>query len=146
MAKNEKTAAVHNALLCGERAASETYQQALAKIGEEPGVVELRQIHRDHREAFKILCQHVLQEGGTPDQNSGSWGTWAKIVESAAQLFSNVVALKALKEGEEHGVKSYENALQDEALPAECKVWIRSTLLPQTLAHIPILDRLMSGK
>jgi hypothetical protein len=31
-------------------------------------------------------------------------------------------------------------------LPADCKTLIRSTLLPKTRGHIPVLDRLMSAK
>lgn len=60
-------------------------------------------------------------------------------------MFGNTAALKALKEGEEHGVKSYEDALADDDLPAECKELIRIRLLPQTRAHVAVLDRLMEA-
>ena len=40
-----------NQLLRGELAATETYQQAMAKVGSEPGAAELRQIHDEHRDA-----------------------------------------------------------------------------------------------
>ena len=50
------------------------------------------------------------------------------------------------KEGEEHGMKSYQDALQDANLSEDCKSLIRTRLLPQTQAHIPELDRLMSTK
>ena len=63
--------------------------------------------------------------------------------QGTATLLGNAAALKALKEGEESGVKSYESALKNE-LPAECKDLIRNTLLPQTKAHIAALDRLLS--
>ena len=85
-------------------------------------------------------------EGGKPDQGSGAWGAWAKTVEGAAKIFGNAAAVKALKEGEEHGVKSYEDALNNPDLPAECQTLIRGTLLPQTRSHLPVLDRLMSAK
>ena len=55
-------------------------------------------------------------------------------------------ALKALTEGEERGLKDYNDALQDPTLPPECKSLIRTKLLPQTQAHIPVLDRLMSAQ
>ena len=55
-------------------------------------------------------------------------------------------ALKALKEGEEHGIKDYESALHGPDLPAECKSLIQSSLLPRCRSHVPVLDRLMSAK
>ena len=139
-----KTAAdTLNSLLRGELAATETYQQGLDKVGNDPGAAELRQIHVDHREAANTLRQHIHKLGGKPDQGSGAWGAFAKAVEGAAKLFGNTSALKALKEGEEHGVKLYEHALQDAELPAECQTLVRSKLLPQTRAHISVLDRLL---
>lgn len=135
-----------NSLLRGEIAATETYQQALAKVGNEPGAAELRQIHHEHRDAANTLRQHVHQVGGKPDQGSGAWGAWAKAVESTATVFGNNTALKALKEGEEHGVKTYEDALQDECLPPECQTLIRSRLLPQTRSHIAVVDRFLNAR
>jgi uncharacterized protein (TIGR02284 family) len=132
-----------NSLLRGEIAATETYQQALEKVGDEPGANALRQIHVDHREAANSLRQCVHKAGGKPDQDSGTWGTFAKAVEGTAKLFGNTAALKALKEGEEHGVNSYENALEDEDLPAECRTLVTGKLLPQTRQHIAALDAIM---
>src|SRR5437660_8718133 len=137
---------VLNRLLRGELAATETYQQALAKAGQEPRATDLRRIHDEHRTAANELRKHIHQHGGKPDQGSGAWGAWAKTVEGAAKVFGNAAAVKALKEGEEHGVKSYEDALNNPDLPADCKALISSTLLPQTRGHIPALDRLMSAK
>jgi hypothetical protein len=54
--------------------------------------------------------------------------------------------MKALKEGEEHGLKDYESALNQEKLPADCKELIRSKLLPKARSHLQTLDRLMSSK
>jgi uncharacterized protein (TIGR02284 family) len=135
-----------NRLLRGELAATETYQQALAKVGNESGAQELRQIHHEHRDAANTLRQHVHEHGGKPDQGSGAWGGFAKSVEGAAKLFGNASALKALKEGEEHGIKDYEAALGEKDLPEDCKSLIRSTLLPRCRGHIPVLDRLMGAK
>ena len=137
---------VLNELLRGEIAAVETYQQAMAKIGSDPGAAELRRLHDEHREAANTLRQHIRGHDGTPGHGSGAWGKWAKAVEGVAKLFGNTAALKALKEGEEHGVKSYEQALEGKGLPEECKALVRDRLLPQTRAHLPVLDRLMSAQ
>ena len=137
---------VLNRLLRGELSATETYQQALAKVGNEPRATELRRLHDEHRAAANELRQHIHQHGGKPDQGSGSWGAWAKTVEGAAKIFGNAAAVKALKEGEEHGVKDYEAALNDPDLPADCKDLIRNRLLPQTRSHIPVLDRFLAAQ
>jgi len=135
-----------NSLLRGELAATETYQQALTKVDKEPGVADLRRIHAEHRDAANELRKHIHEHGGKPVQGSGAWGTWAKAVEGVAKLFGNTAALKALKEGEEHGVKDYEKALKDEDLPEDCKTLIQTRFLSQTRAHIPVLDRLMEAQ
>jgi len=134
-----------NTLLRGELSAVETYQQALAKLDDTKGAAELRRLHAEHREAANTLRQHVHQHGGQPDQGSGAWGVFAKAVEGTAKLFGNDAALKALKEGEEHGIKEYQKALQEKDLPADCRTLIASKLLPQAREHIPVLDRFMAG-
>jgi uncharacterized protein (TIGR02284 family) len=135
-----------NSLLRGELSAVETYQQALEKVDSEPGAMDLRRIEAEHREAVNLLRQHILDRRGQPDSSSGAWGAWAKTVTGTAKVFGNAAALKALQEGEEHGIKSYENALKDDHLDAECRMLIESTLLPQTRAHVPILDRLIEAQ
>ena len=143
--KHERTDPL-NSLLRGELSAVETYQQALDKVGNDPNAYELRRIASEHREAADTLRQHILQRGGQPAENSGAWGTWAKAVEGTAKVFGNTAAMKALKEGEEHGIKDYESALKNTDLDTECRTLISSTLLPRTRAHIPVLDRFLSAK
>jgi uncharacterized protein (TIGR02284 family) len=132
-----------NSLLRGELAATETYQQALAKVGNDNGAAELRRIHEEHRDAANTLRQHIHAHGGEPDQDSGSWGAFAKAITSAATLLGNAAAIRALKEGEERGVKDYETAMKDDKLPHDCRTLISGTLLPRTREHIPVLERLM---
>jgi uncharacterized protein (TIGR02284 family) len=135
-----------NALLRGELAATETYQQAIAKMDGTVHAGGLRRIHVEHREAANTLRKHVHECGGKPDQGSGAWGAWAKFVEGTAKVFGDNAALKALKEGEQQGIKDYENALQEGDLAAECRSLISTQILPQTGEHIAALDRMMSAK
>src|SRR5689334_19410205 len=101
MTKNDGQVGTLNSLLRGELAATETYQQALAKLGQDAAAEQLRQVHAEHRDAANTLRQQVHHEGGKPDQGSGAWGVWAKTVEGTATVFGKAAALKALKEGEE---------------------------------------------
>jgi uncharacterized protein (TIGR02284 family) len=141
----EKTETL-NSLLRGELSAVETYAEALAKVGSEPGAFDLRRIEAEHREAVNVLRQHILHRGGKPATSSGAWGAFASAVAGAAKLFGNAAALKALKEGEEHGITSYESALKDETLDPECRTLVAATLLPQTRSHVPVLERLIEAQ
>jgi hypothetical protein len=134
-----------NSLLRGEMSALETYRQAREKFGEEsgPGAAELLQIQLDHRDASDALWHHIEQHGGKPSEGSGPWGAFAKAVENTAALLGDAAALKALKEGEEHGLKDYQDALEDKGLPEDCQALIRGLLVKQR-EHIAILDRLMA--
>jgi uncharacterized protein (TIGR02284 family) len=132
-------------LVRGEISAVETYEQALSKVDGEAGHTELGHLHDDHRYAADQLSEHLRRHGGEAPDGSGAWGAWAKVVEGTAKIFGETAALKALKEGEEHGIKQYEDALDDGDLPPDCRELIESDLLPKLKAHVPVLDRLMGG-
>ncbi len=133
-----------NSLLRGEMSAIETYRLALEKVGDEPGAQELQGILRDHRDAADRLWHHIERHEGRPAESSGPWGGWAKLVQGTANLLGDAAALKALKEGEQHGLKEYEEALRDEALLADCLELVRELLARQE-QHVRILDRMMAG-
>jgi hypothetical protein len=135
-----------NSLLRGELSAVETYQQALKRIGGVTDATQLRQLHQDHVEAANILRQQVHQHGGEPDHGSGAWGKFAQAVERTASLFGNATAMKALRAGEERGIKYYERALTDAELPPDSHLLVRSDLLPRTRTHIHVLERLMMAR
>ncbi len=135
-----------NSLLRGELAATETYQQAMKRLDDDPGAARLLALRDEHRSAANTLRQQVHQCGGKPDQGSGLWGAWSRLVEATATLMGGAAALKALKEGEEHGIKDYEEALKQDDLPVECKSLIQTQLLPQTRQHVAELDQLMQAR
>lgn len=132
-------------LVRGELSAVETYRQALEKIGDESGGSELRRIENEHEEAVSLLQEHMTQLGVEPPADSGLWGSFAKAVEGSAKVLGNKAAIKALKEGEEHGIKDYEAALEDETVDPEIKELISANLLPRTRAHLPVLDRFLES-
>src|SRR5262245_11761794 len=100
-----------NSMLRGELAATETYQQAIEKAGSDPRAPRLRAIHDEHRDLANEFRRHIHAHGGTPAQGSGAWGTFAKAVTGTAKIFGSTTALKALKEGEEQGINSYQMML-----------------------------------
>jgi demethoxyubiquinone hydroxylase (CLK1/Coq7/Cat5 family) len=138
-----QTESTLNCLLRGEIAATETYQQALSKVGDEPGAEEIRRLHREHREAANTLRQHVHDHSATPSHDSGFGGTFAKAIEGLAKLFGDRSAVCTLREGEKQGINHYKDALNDPEVAEDCKTLIRSHLLPQTEEHVKTLDRII---
>jgi uncharacterized protein (TIGR02284 family) len=102
----------------------------------------LRAIAQEHGEHAQALRQEVRRLGGEPDDSSGAWGVWAKTVEGTAKLFGDASALKALKEGEEHGLKDYQEALGD--LEEPTRALLMSRLIPAQRRHIATLDEMIS--
>lgn len=132
-------------LVKDELAAARTYRRALAKLGDGEAGQDLRRIEKEHEEAARLLQEGLRQLGRTPPEHAGVWGAFAEAVEGAAKIFGRRAALRALKEGEQHGIHDYEDALADESVPAELKELISATLLPRARAHVPVLDRHLSS-
>ena len=83
----------------------------------------------------------ISHEGAFPDDDPGLWGTVVKAVVGAGKLFGNSSALTALRQGEEHGLRLYED-LANENLSYEDLRVIRSRLIPRQEKHIALLDQL----
>src|SRR5690349_6947927 len=92
-----------NSLLRGEIAAAEN----AANVG------LLRQIQEEHGRAAQGIRDRITELGGEASDTSGAWGVWAKTVQGTMNLFGDASSLKTLKEGEEHGLKDYHEALDD---------------------------------
>jgi rubrerythrin len=136
-----------NTMLRNELSAIETYQQALGRgedrLERQTEFEQLAAILNDHQRAAARLETLVRKLGGTPTHESGAWGAWSKIVVGTAKLFGEKSALKALKEGEESGLKEYQDVLQDPAISEDLKTEINAFAANQ-MAHIRTLDHLMA--
>lgn len=132
-----------NSLLRGEISAVEAYDQAIRKVDDEhvSEATALRAIAQEHGEHAQLLRDAIRKLGGEADESSGPWGAWAKIVEGTAKLFGDASALKALKEGEEHGLKDYEEALDD--VDEATRSLITSHIIPNQRRHIQTLNGMM---
>ena len=84
--------------------------------------------------------------GGTPSTDSGAWGAFAKTVQGVAKAFGESSALSGLRQGEEHGLKQYRQALESTEVMTECKELILGELLPRTERHIASLHNLARGR
>src|SRR2546421_7798204 len=145
---NDEVSMELNSLLRGEISAAETYRMAIEKAAQTssnsaPNVELLRDIQQEHGRAAQALRDRIRELGGEASDSSGVWGTWAKFTTGIANLFGDAAALKALKEGEEHGLKEYEESLDEiDLTSAEL---IDNQLIPAQQRHINTLDQLIAA-
>jgi Domain of unknown function (DUF2383) len=135
-------------LLKDELSAMETYQQALEKFritGGQFMTNSLTPIFGAHKVAVSSLEALITKLGGTPQKDTGVWGSWAKLILEGASLLGKQSAIKVLLEGEKNGVGDYEQALKDTTLSSEVRTLIETKLLPVQQSHIRSLDRLLDA-
>lgn len=136
-----------NSLLRGEISAAETYRMAIDKVAGESqsggNVGLLREIQEEHGRAAQAVRDRIRELGGEASDSSGAWGAWAKTVQGTMNLFGDSSSLKALKEGEEHGLKDYQEAIED--VDASSAQLIQNQLIPAQQRHINLLDQLINS-
>ena len=135
-----------NSLLRGEISAAETYRMAIDKVADSDNATNaglLREIQEEHGRAAQGIRDRIRELGGEPSDSSGAWGAWAKTVQGTMNLFGDAAALKSLKEGEEHGLKDYQEAV-DDVDPSTAQL-IQNQLIPAQQRHINLLDQLIGS-
>lgn len=129
-------------LLRGEISATQSYEQALAKVNGCPEGARLRQIFADHSQAVGLLRDMLICYPGEMPTTSGAWGSFASAVQATANVLGDTAALRALKEGEEHGIREYQRVLHDPNVAEDAKAMSRS-LLERCQSHVPWLDAMI---
>lgn len=130
--------AVFDSLLRGELSAVETYRQAYEKFP----LPALKELLASHGDSAVRIRQHIERNGGEGSKSSGPWGAFAKLVEGTAKVLGEAAAFKALKEGEEHGLKEYEEALPQNSLGSVCRELV-TALAAKQREHITKIDGLL---
>lgn len=118
-----------NSFLRGEISAVETYKQALEKIKDPAIRSQLQTCEQDHEKRIELLRERITSLGGKPDQGSGAYGVWAKLLQGGGDLLGEKTALSALEQGEDHGLNDYRKDL--EALDGDTRSWVESNILPK---------------
>ena len=134
-----------NSLLRGEISAAETYRMAIDKLADDStsNAGLLREIQEEHGRAAQGIRDRIREIGGEASDSSGAWGAWAKTVQGTMNLFGDASSLKALKEGEEHGLKDYQDAIG--TVDVSSKQLISNQLIPAQQRHINLLDQLINS-
>lgn len=135
-----------NALLRGEISAAETYRMAIDRAAGSDSPTHLKvlgEIQEEHGRAAQQVRDRIRELRGQATESSGAWGAWAKTVQATMSLFGDASSLKALKEGEEHGLHDYNNALG--SVDSTSRQLIQNQLIPQQQRHIDLLDQIASS-
>ncbi len=130
-------------LIRGEMAAVKTYDTALEKVKDPKEVEKLKMIRKDHVTAVEKLKTYATKDVKEDTMTAGAWGAFATAYTGGARLFGDETALKALTQGEEHGISEYKEALEDETIKPELKQMIKTQFLPKQQEHIKTLKSFM---
>lgn len=144
MPKNDQASQLDD-LMRGEMAAVKAYDTAIKETKNAKEKATLETLRNDHQKAVTAMSKYAA---GKPDiledtKDAGAWGTFASAWTKTRSITGNEGALKALQQGEEHGIEEYNEALEDETLPKALKDQIRAELLPNQKKHIETLKTFM---
>ena len=136
-----------NSFLRGEISAAETYRMAIEKASgnaesSERSLGLLREIQAEHGRAAQAIRDRVRELGGEPEDSSGAWGVWAKFAQGVGNLLGETASLKALKEGEEHGLKDYVAGV--DSIDSSSGDLVQNQLIPAQQRHINLLEQLLA--
>ena len=116
-----------NKFLRNELAAVETYRKATESMSDaKPQVQDALQSHQ-HR--VQVLRDHLREMNVTPTDDSGAWGALANLAQRIADAAGDHAAVSLLEEGEDSGLKDYNENRQ--SLAPCCKKLVDETLLPE---------------
>ena len=146
IATTNRSVDILNSLLRGEISAQEAHEKALALAGDmTPNeVAELRLISAEHTRTAEMLRTEVFRLGGVPAGSAGAWGAFARAFQSSANFLGVSAAFSSLCEGEEHGLKEYQAALEVAVGPT--RALLEEKLIPNQRKHIAALSALGLGR
>ena len=119
-----------NSFLRGEMAAVETYRIALDKLPvDSPARSRLDAAMQSHAERVATLRTKILALGGKPSESAGAWGAMTRAIETSATALGDKAAISVLEEGEDHGLKDYQQDVVK--LGGDAREIVVTQLLPQ---------------
>lgn len=130
-------------LIRGEMAAVKSYSTMLDDMKEGAERSKLEKIRADHENAVSKLKGFATKEVIEDTKSAGAWGTFATTWTSGAKVAGNKTALKALTQGEEHGIEEYKEALDDKTIQPELKQMIRTQFIPKQEEHLKTIKGMM---
>lgn len=110
---SKKTVSQLRSFCRGEIAAAETYLTALSHDALSQHATVLQSCLASHAMRARLLRRRIEELGGTPPRSSGVWGAVVDAIEEAAADLGPLPAVRALEEGESHGLRDYHADLEN---------------------------------
>ena len=129
-------------VLRGELSAVAAYGSVIEKYPASPHLGQLRVIQNHHRASVDALRQLLDSNGEIADRDSGVWGTFVQTLIVGSSTLSLEMSLKTLIEGEEHGLKQYQELLEYPLTDRELNI-VETNLIPRQFAHIQSLKSIV---
>lgn len=134
-----------NTLLKGELSAVESYSKALEKVGDSHSISILEQCLQSHASRVDKLRSAVLEDGGTPVESPGAWGSFTKFLTAAAgSVGGDKAMLTALEEGEDVGLNDYEWTLV--RMKGPHRKMVKDELFPKQQATHKLLSKVLNSQ
>ncbi len=138
---NSKNIDQLNSFLRGEMSAVETYRIALEKLDASSTYrSQLETARASHLQRVTKLDEKIRQLGGKPSEGAGAWGALTGAIENGAALLGDKMAVSALEEGEDHGLRDYRIDL--DSLTGETRQLVMTELIPKQAETHRILSDL----
>jgi hypothetical protein len=110
--RGDQTLEALNDLLEGELSAVESYDRALPAVEDKPALrSDLQECRASHELRVERIRRAIVEAGGEPQRSSGAWGLFAKAVAGGARALGWRTVITTLDEGEDHGLKTYGDAM-----------------------------------
>ncbi len=131
-----------NALLKGELSAVETYNQALPKVENKEIAGVLSDCLASHEMRVGKLTDAIKEFGGTPESDTGVWGSWAKVLSGGASVFGDDATLAALEQEEDAQSSDYEWRLM--RMHGDHRSLVKEELFPEQQRFRSMLSQLLN--
>ena len=134
-----------NTLLGCELSAVEIYNLAISRIGDDfaEESFELSRLAIQHQTQSNLLKDEIRRRGGRVEAGGSDWSPYAQAIAESENIFGDVLALNALKQGELRGLEEYRAVLAAETLDEPTRRLVVEYLVPGKERHLATLEALI---
>jgi hypothetical protein len=123
-------------LFRAEMLAVETYNRAICRFADSPREHLLERIRTTHERNAHSLRRLIFTHEAEPSACSVFWRGVVQTLDGPALVMLDSTVITLLKEGEEHGIREYREALSSPDVSEQLKELICRELLPTLIDHV----------
>ncbi len=130
-------------IMKSEESAVEAFRQVLKKFPDYAQINDLKSIFSDHEKAVEFWKTQLRSKAAPIEESTGPWKEVVETFSGTHKLSGNSSTLKSLRDGEEHGLKEYEELNESNNLSFQSMAFIKNICLDQQRKHLAVIDGLM---